>query len=103
MACHCRESDPASPLPPGADGCTVGNGRQERILAAETDQLRYLLTTPVLLSTQALMLMQTSGKRLLGSLAPGEDGTALVLADSDRAEEYVTVNSNKKENFNGYL
>jgi hypothetical protein len=70
----------------------------------QTETLRYLLTMPVLLSTQAsLLLMPSSGERLLRSLAPGGDNTDLVLAHLDRTEDYVTPTTNKKENLNGYL
>ena len=59
---------------------------------------------PALLSTQAsLLLMPSSGERLLKSLASGGDNTDLVLANSDLAEDYVTTTTNKKENLNGYL
>lgn len=104
MPCQCRNSDPNSPLPPGADGCVVSPEAARRESAMQTETLRHLLTMPALLSTQAsLLLMPSSGERLLRSLAPGGDNTDLVLAHSDRAEDYVTATTNKKENLNGYL
>jgi hypothetical protein len=104
VPCQCRNSDPNSPLPPGADGCVVNPEAARRELAMQTETLRYLLTMPVLLSTQAsLLLMPSSGERLLRSLAPGGDNTDLVLAHLDRTEDYVTPTTNKKENLNGYL
>ena len=70
----------------------------------QADTLRYLLTMPVLLSTQAsLLLMPSSGERLLRSLVSGGNNTDLVLAQSDQAEDYITATTNKKENLNGYL
>lgn len=104
MPCQCRNSDPNSPLPPGADGCVVNPEAAQRELAMQTETTRHLLTMPALLSTQASwLLMPTSGERLLRSLAIGGDNTDLVLAHPDQAEDYITATNNKKENFNGYL
>lgn len=104
MPCHCRNSDPSSPLPPGADGCVVRPEVAQRELAMQTETLRHLLTTPALLSTQAsLLLMTPSGEWLARSLTPGNDSTALVLSNSGRAEEHITATTNKKESLNGYL
>lgn len=70
----------------------------------QTETLRNLLRTPALLSTQAsLLLMPSSGECLLRSLAPWAASNAVVLANSDRAEDYVTATTKKKENLNGYL
>lgn len=104
MPCQCRNSDPNSPLPPGADGCVVNPEAAQRELNMQTETTRHLLTMPALLSTQAsLLLMPSSGERLFSGLAPGGDNTDLVLAHSDHAEHYVTATTNKKENVNGYL
>ena len=104
MPCSCRNSDPDSPLPPGADGCVVTPEAARRELARETETLREQLTAPTLLSTQAqLLLMPSSTERLLMSLARGGDLAALLPAEQERPVEYVPANTNKKENLNGYL
>ncbi|MDA8358561.1 MAG: hypothetical protein M0Z95_20230 [Actinomycetota bacterium] len=103
MPCTCRNSDPDSPLPPGADGCVVSPEAARRELARETEILRHQLTAPALLSTQAsLLLLPSASARLLMSLAPGGGTTALVPVE-ERPEDYVTVNTKKKESLNGYL
>jgi hypothetical protein len=104
MPCTCRNAHPDSPLPPGADGCVVNPEAARRELAREAEALRHLLTTPAVLSTQALLLlMPSSSERLLMRIAPGGDNAALVPAESERPEDCVTANTNKKENLNGYL
>jgi hypothetical protein len=103
MPCTCRNSDPESPLPPGADGCVVSAEAARRELARENENLRHQLTAPALLSTQAsLLLLPSASERLLMSLTPGSGTTALVPVE-ERPEDYVTVNTKKKENLNGYL
>jgi len=104
MPCHCRTSDPNSPLPSGADGCVVNPESAWRELTMQTETLRHLLTLPAVLSTQAsLLMMQSSGEGLFRNLGLAGDDTDLVLANSDRVEDYVNANTNKKENRNGYL
>jgi hypothetical protein len=105
MPCTCRNSDPHSPLPPGADGCAVSPEATRRELAREAETLRHLLTAPALLSTHAslLLLMPSSSERLLRSFVPAGDHAALVPAESERSENHVKAHTNKEENLNGYL
>jgi hypothetical protein len=104
MTCRCRNSDSNSPLPPGADGCTVDPEIALEELSVQTEKLRDLLTLPTVLTTQAsLLLSPGSGEGLLGSLALRPDDTDQALVHSDRAEDFVTNTTKKKENLNGYL
>jgi hypothetical protein len=104
MPCTCRNAHPDSLLPPGADGCAVNPDAARRELAREAETLRHLLTTPAVLSTQALLLlMPSSSERLLMRLAPGSDHAALVPAESKQPEGHTTAHTTEKENLNGYL
>jgi hypothetical protein len=103
LPCTCRNSDPNSSLPAGADGCEVTPEAALRELAVQTAALRHALLAPNLLGTRGAQLVAPAPVPLLGDwleLGPGLGNRALPETEED--DDPITTTTRKEPSY-GYL